>query len=116
MVKVFKAFVRGLLAVILLLVLIPLVSCVPNDAVKKASPGEEAFLRHCHVCHVNGGNVIDPAKPLHKQDLAKNGILTTSDIVAKIRHSGPAMPKFDETIIPDQMAREIAEYVLNTFQ
>ena len=117
MTKIYSAFVQALfLNVVLLVILILLVSCIRNDAIAKTLSGEEAFVEHCYVCHVNGGNVITPAKTLHKKDLAKSGILTTADIVAKIRNPGPAMTKFDAATIPDNLAQAIAEYVLNTFK
>jgi len=117
MAKIYSAFVQVLfLTMLLLVILILLVSCVRNEASAKVSPGEEAFVRHCYVCHVQGGNVIVPTKTLYKSDLAKRGILTAADIVDKIRNPGPAMTKFDETMIPDRTARAIAEYVLNTFK
>ncbi len=96
--------------------LIVLVSCIRNGGNTRISPGEEAFMTHCSVCHVKGGNVITPAKTLYKKDLAKSNILTTTDIVATIRNPGPGMRKFDETTIPDKTADAIAEYVLNAFQ
>jgi len=117
MTKIFTAFVQALfLTVVLLVVLILLVSCAGNGNIARVSPGEEAFLRHCHVCHVKGGNVITPAKTLFRKDLEKNGIQDQAAIVAKIRNPGPGMTKFDETTIPDGTARAIAEYVLNTFK
>ncbi len=98
------------------MVLIPLVSCIQTAAVAKMSPGQEAFERHCFVCHPKGGNVITPAKTLHNKDLEKNNVLEAADIVNKMRNPGPGMTKFDEAIIPDTTAQAIAEYILRTFR
>ena len=88
---------------------------IPAQAAK-ASPGEEAFVKNCAVCHANGGNVINPAKPINKKALEAKGMRKPADIVRKMRNPGPGMTRFDEKTIPDKEARAIAEYVLNTFK
>jgi cytochrome c6 len=82
----------------------------------KAVPGEQAFEKNCTVCHKDGGNIINPAKTLHKKDLEANGITKPADIIAKMRNPGPGMTKFDQKAIPDRTARAIAEYVLKSFK
>lgn len=82
----------------------------------KATPGEQAFQKNCTVCHKDGGNIINPAKTLHKKDLEANGITKPSDVIAKMRNPGPGMTKFDPKTIPDKTARAIADYVLKTFK
>lgn len=74
------------------------------------------FEKHCTVCHPAGGNIINKAKPLGKVALAKDGIKSWKDIVAKIRNPGPGMTKFDKKEMPDKEAKAIAEYVLKTFK
>jgi cytochrome c6 len=98
------------------MVLVFLFSCIQSEVVAKMSPGEEAFERHCFVCHPKGGNVITSAKTLHNTDLQKNGILTAADIISKMRNPGPAMRIFDEATIPYETAQAIAEYILKTFR
>jgi cytochrome c6 len=90
-------------------------SRIPAQAVK-ASPGEQAFVKNCAVCHANGGNIINPARLINKKALEANGIRKPVDIVGKIRNPGPGMTRFDETTIPDKEARAIAEYILKTFK
>ncbi len=111
MTKIYSVFVQTLVVV-----LIPLVSCIQTEAVAKMSPGQEAFERNCYVCHPKGGNVITPAKTLHNKDLEKNNILKVADIINKMRNPGPGMTKFDEAIIPDATAQAIAEYILRTLR
>jgi cytochrome c6 len=82
----------------------------------KATPGEEAFQKNCVICHKDGGNIINPAKTLHKKDLEASGITKPSDVIAKLRNPGPGMTKFDAKTIPDKTARVIADYVLKTFK
>ncbi len=88
---------------------------IQAESPAKASPGEKAFVKHCAVCHANGGNIINTAKPLYKKALEANGIRKPADIVRNMRNPGPAMTRFDEKTIPDKEARAIAEYILKTF-
>ena len=74
------------------------------------------FEKHCSVCHPNGTNVVNKAKPLTKGALATNGIKSWKDIVAKMRNPGPGMTKFDKKEISDKEAMAIAQYVLKTFK
>ena len=109
--KIYLAFVP-----VFIMVSVLLVSCIQSGTVPKISPGEEAFVLHCRVCHATGGNVLNPAKTLHHNALAKNGIMTAVDIVAKMRNPGPKMTKFDESTIPDKTAHAIADYILEAFK
>jgi cytochrome c6 len=106
-----KHFIVPVLAAAVLLVLHGY--AVPAS---KATPGEQAFEKNCTVCHKDGGNIINPAKTLHKKDLEANGITKPSDIIAKMRTPGPGMTKFDRKAIPDRTARAIADYVLKSFK
>jgi cytochrome c6 len=77
--------------------------------------GESLFKRYCSICHVDGGNNVNPQKTLHKKDREANGVKKAADIVAKMRNPGPGMTKFDEQTVPDKDAKAIAEYILKTF-
>jgi cytochrome c6 len=78
--------------------------------------GKAEFDKHCASCHPNGGNVVNPKKPLGKKALAANGIKTEKDIVAKMRNPGPGMTHFDAKALPDKEATAIAQYILKTFK
>ncbi len=78
--------------------------------------GEAEFKEHCVMCHPDGGNIINPQKTLHKKDLEANNVKTPDDIVKIIRNPGPGMPKFDESAISADEAKEISEYILATFK
>ena len=86
-----------------------------KETMKKIS-GEAEFKNHCSVCHPDGGNIINPAKTLHKKDRDANGIKTASDIISKMRKPGPGMTEFDKKTIPDKEAKAIANYILKTFK
>jgi cytochrome c6 len=78
--------------------------------------GKSAFDEHCLVCHPNGGNVINSSKTLHTKDMETNNVKTPEDIIKIMRNPGPGMTKFNEDTIPDNVAKEIAEYIINTFK
>ena len=78
--------------------------------------GEQLFSEHCAACHPNGGNIIDPEDTLQKKTLTSHGIKTADDIVGYLREPGTGMPAFDKEKLPDEQAREIAEYILDTFK
>lgn len=78
--------------------------------------GADEFKNHCAVCHPDGGNIINPAFTLHKQDRDKHGVKTAKDIIGKMRNPGPGMTKFDKNTIPDNEAKAIADYILKTFK
>jgi len=82
---------------------------------KKTNAGEAEFKEHCAVCHPDGGNIIDPQKTLLKKDLDANGFKKPADIISKMRNPGTKMPKFDDKKISDSEAKEIAGYILKTF-
>ena len=77
--------------------------------------GEEKFKALCAMCHINGGNAVNPKKTLHKADRESNNIKTADDIVRLMRNPGPGMTKFPEKYFPNEEAQKIAEYVLKTF-
>ncbi len=79
------------------------------------SLGKALFEQHCAVCHPNGGNIINPDKPLDKASLAENGIKNPADIIEKMRNPGPGMTPFHTGIIPDEAAKDLAEYILKTY-
>jgi cytochrome c6 len=77
--------------------------------------GEEKFKALCAMCHIDGGNLVNPKKTLHKADRESNNIKTADDIIKLMRNPGPGMTKFPATYFPDKEARKIADYVLKTF-
>ena len=81
-----------------------------------AASGEALFNQHCAVCHPDGGNIVNKARTLHKNDLNQNGIKDWKGVVKNIRTPGPGMTAFDAKTISDKDAKAIAEYVLKTFK
>jgi cytochrome c6 len=78
--------------------------------------GKKEFQEHCAECHVNGGNIMNPAKTLSKKDREANGVKTAKDIIDKMRNPGPGMTKFDKKAISDKEAKAIADYIVKNFK
>jgi cytochrome c6 len=106
---------RSLIATAVLLAIAAFASTALADGKGKIDAKKE-FEEHCAACHANGGNIVNPAKTLKKGDLAKNGIKSAKDIVAKMRNPGPGMTKFETKDVSDKEAKAIAEYILKTFK
>ncbi len=77
--------------------------------------GESLFAANCKVCHPNGGNIVNPSKTLQQKDRLAHGVKTEDDIVRIMRNPGPGMTRFDEKTLSDKQARQIAEYMIKTF-
>jgi cytochrome c6 len=90
----------------------------PTEAAKSAAGerwGGELFKELCAMCHAGGGNIINPKKTLSKADREAHGVHTVEDILHIIRNPGPGMARYHETTLPDDRARLIAQYILDTF-
>lgn len=87
-----------------------------GTAKESSKKGEALFKQHCTACHPDGGNIINPQKTLHRKSLEANNVKSAKDIINKMRNPGPGMTKFDEKMIPEKDAKEIAEYILKTFK
>ncbi len=101
-------------AAVFLAVLLFLSLSAPVSA--RGISGKALFQKNCADCHVNGGNVVNPAYTLHKKDLQRHGVKTADDIVHIMRHPGPGMHAFSKQMIPDAQAQKIARYILRTFK
>jgi len=86
------------------------------DETQRETQGESAFNEHCMACHPGGNNIFDSSKTLHKKDLDAHNIKTTDDIVNIMRNPGPQMTQFSKDDIPDNVAKEIAEYILKNMK
>jgi len=87
-----------------------------RDGQSAGLSGEALFKQHCVACHVDGGNIINPKKTLHKKDLVMNNIKSVKDIVKVMRKPGPGMTAFDEKTISNDKAKEIAAYIIMKFK
>ncbi len=103
-----KVIIPGIATAVLLL---GTVGCSPQSGMN----GEQIFAQHCAGCHPDGGNTINPAKTLHKKDLAANNILGAGDIVSRMRNPGPGMPHFSPNVITNSDAKKVGNYILSKF-
>lgn len=78
--------------------------------------GGEIFKAKCAMCHPAGGNIMKKEKTLHKKDLEANNLKKAIDLVNYMRSPGPGMPKFNANSLSDKDAKEVAEYILKTFE
>ena len=85
------------------------------EGLTKTSAGEKLFVQHCAACHPQGGNIINPKKTLSKKDREANTIKAEEDVIKILRNGAPGMTKFDAAAIADKDAKEIAHYILKTF-
>lgn len=81
----------------------------------EARSGEALFKTHCAVCHPGGGNIVKPEHTLHSASLKEHNLTKPADIVKIMRNPEPGMTRFDESVLPEQEATAIAEYILKTF-
>ena len=77
--------------------------------------GEKIFNAYCRVCHVNGGNIINPRFPLR----GSQRLATVKTFLSFIRNprmpdgSSGAMPSFSESQISDKEAENLYRYFLS---
>jgi len=93
-----------------------IISGVAKNGYGNGKSGDALFKQHCEVCHPNGGNIMNPKKTLSKKDREANGVKSKDDLVRFMRKPGPGMTTFDEKALPEQSAKEIAEYILKAFK
>lgn len=72
------------------------------------SAGADIFNSHCRACHQNGGNIINPAKPIKGSEKLRD----FDTFLAYIRNPASPMPSFSQETISDKQAEELYEYIL----
>lgn len=84
-------------------------AAVPAESVllQGYEPGRTLYAANCGGCHANGGNVIKPELPV------KNSPKTADfqSFRSWIRNPSPPMPTYSSTVLTDQQARDIFQYV-----
>jgi mono/diheme cytochrome c family protein len=83
------------------------ISAFTQDSAK-GSPGEVLLKENCAACHPNGGNVINPNKPLK----GAQTLNTFETFLSWIRKPIQPMPPFPPSKISDQQAKELYDYLL----
>jgi mono/diheme cytochrome c family protein len=84
-----------------------------DQAAAKIADGQKVFQEmQCFTCHANGGNLINPNKPIKGADFQKK-YPDDSQIAAIIRSgiAGTAMPAYDKDRLPDAQITPLIAYI-----
>ncbi|MBD2436868.1 cytochrome c6 PetJ [Nostoc sp. FACHB-110] len=73
--------------------------------------GAKVFSANCAACHAGGKNLVQPAKTLQKDALAKYGMNSPEAIIAQVTNGKGAMPAFKAKLKANQI-EDVAAYVL----
>ncbi|MGG6295556.1 cytochrome c6 PetJ [Leptolyngbya sp. AN02str] len=101
---------RILCAVLLLIVTV--FSFAPSVLAADFSNGAKVFGANCASCHMNGRNMVNPAKTLQKADLEKYEMASIEAIQNQVRNGKNAMPAFKGRL-DDVQIEDVAAYVLD---
>jgi mono/diheme cytochrome c family protein len=71
------------------------------------SHGADIFNAHCRTCHPNGGNIINPYKPIK----GSQRLTDFETFLAFIRKPTSPMPSFSQETITDKQAKELYTYI-----
>lgn len=77
-----------------------------------ADAGAQVFAANCAACHIGGGNAVNPAKTLKKDDLVANGKDTAEAVVTQVTNGNGGMPAFGGRLTPEQI-ENVAAYVIS---
>lgn len=76
-----------------------------------AASANDVFDKNCASCHKGGGNLMNPAKDLTKDNLAKNGAATLDAVKAIVSNGKAPMPAF-KTSLDEKQIDSVSAYVL----
>ncbi len=74
--------------------------------------GVKVFSANCAACHTGGGNLVNAAKTLKKEDLTKYDMASLDAIKTQVTNGKNAMPAFGGRLTADQID-DVAAYVLD---
>ncbi|MBT9316178.1 cytochrome c6 PetJ [Leptothoe spongobia] len=83
----------------------------PPAMAADAGAGAQVFSANCAACHIGGGNAVNPAKTLKKDDLTANGKDTPEAVITQVTKGNGGMPAFGGRLTPEQI-ENVAAYVL----
>ena len=76
---------------------------------KEFLPGQQIYAVSCTACHPNGGNALEPSKPiLHSPLLASQQVFQLW-----MNHPAAPMPAFPESALPAAQAQALYAYISN---
>lgn len=77
-----------------------------------AASGTQIFSANCAACHLGGKNVINGAKTLKKDALAKYGMNSLEAVINQVTYGKNAMPAFKGRLT-DKQIEDVATYVIS---
>jgi cytochrome c6 len=102
---------KRILFTVLLLAAV-LFSFTPSVLAADLTNGAKVFGANCASCHMNGRNMVNPAKTLQKADLEKYEMASIDAIQNQVRNGKGAMPAFKGRL-NDAQIEDVATYVLD---
>lgn len=93
----------------IILATLMLATALTAASASAGTSGEAIFKAKCASCHPDGGNIINPQKPL-------KGLKDPKKILSQIRKGGGGMPAFDSKAVTDADAKQLATYIIKTFK
>lgn len=103
---------KSILATVTAFIASALFLIAPSAMAADAAAGAQVFSANCAACHIGGGNAVNPAKTLKKDDLVANGKDTAEAIVTQVTNGNGGMPAFGGRLTPEQI-ENVAAYVLS---
>ena len=102
---------KFILTAVFALVVSALFLAAPPALAADAAAGGQVFSANCAACHIGGGNAVNPAKTLKKDDLVAYGKDTSEAISTQVTNGNGGMPAFGGRLTPEQI-ENVAAYVL----
>jgi cytochrome c6 len=102
---------KKILAFVLVAVMTVLFSFNSPALAGDAAAGANIFSANCAACHMGGKNIVNPAKTLSKEDLAKYGKDSIEAITTQVINGAGAMPGFGSKFSAQEL-EDVATYIL----
>ena len=102
---------KSILATVVAFIASAIFLIAPPAMAADAGAGAQVFSANCAACHISGGNAVNPAKTLKKDDLIANGKDTPDAIITQVTNGNGGMPAFGGRLTPEQI-ENVAAYVL----
>ncbi|EKV01957.1 cytochrome c, mono- and diheme variants family [Leptolyngbya sp. PCC 7375] len=102
---------KSILATVVAFVASAVFLIAPPAMAADAGAGAQVFAANCAACHIGGGNAVNPAKTLKKDDLVANGKDTVDAITTQVTNGNAGMPSFGGRLTPEQV-ENVAAYIL----
>lgn len=103
---------KRILFTVLFIVVTTLSSFTPSAQAADLASGTKVFGANCASCHMNGRNMVNPAKTLQRADLEKYEMASIEAVQNQVRNGKNTMPAFKGRL-NDAQIEDVAAYVLD---